>query len=194
MATFSLATEGTLDTAVARRLLTDQGHEVGPVYQRGGKTQLDPNLPGFNNAARFSPWFILRDLDHDAACPPDLLRQICPSPSEHLILRIPVREIETWLLADRAPLARFLGVPVGQIASDPENLDSPKRTLVQVGRRSRSQSIVRDLVPEDGVSAVVGPGYSARLSEFVFGNWDPVRASDRSYSLQRCLAAVASVR
>jgi len=193
MAFFTLATEGTLDSAVARRLLLDHGHEIGPIYQRGGKSRLDPSLPGFNNAARFSPWFILRDLDHDAECPPDLLRAICPDPAEHLILRIPVREIETWLLADRTPLASFLRVPVGQVPSNPEALDSPKRTVVQVARRSRSNNIIRDLVPEDGVSAVVGPRYSTRLSEFVFGNWDPIRASAQSNSLHRCLAAVARI-
>jgi len=190
MAIFSVATEGTLDIAVARRMLEDQGHQVGAVYPQGGKTRLDPKILGFNNAAHFSNWLILRDLDHDAECAPDLLREICPNPSEHLILRIPVREVESWLLADRASLARFLSVRISQVPSDPEALESPKRTLVQIAGRSRSRSVAKDLVPEPGVSAVVGPRYGARLTEFVFGAWDPTSASERSDSLRRCLAAI----
>jgi hypothetical protein len=32
----------------------------------GGKTKLDPRLPGYLDAARRTPWLILRDLDRDA--------------------------------------------------------------------------------------------------------------------------------
>ncbi len=190
MAVFSVATEGGLDTSVARRLLMDHGHAVGTVYQRGGKTNLDPSLRGYNNAARFSPWFVLRDLDHDAECPPDLVREICPEPAEQMILRIPVREVESWLLADRTALASFLRVPTNRIPQDPESLDSPKRSMVQIARRSRTRGIIDDLVPEEGISAVVGPRYSARLSEFVAGDWNPVGAAILANSLQRCLDAI----
>lgn len=68
----TLAVEGTTDAAVARRLLHEADLQAGPEYVKNGKSALDQSLAGYNNAARFSCWLVLRDLDQDAACAPAL--------------------------------------------------------------------------------------------------------------------------
>jgi hypothetical protein len=60
------AVEGIVDEAVFTRIVRAVRAEPGPVYGKNGKPQLLERLPGYNNAARFSPWLVLVDLDHDA--------------------------------------------------------------------------------------------------------------------------------
>jgi hypothetical protein len=48
------------------------GTQPGPVYGKNGKQHLHKRITGFNNAARYSPWIVLLDLDHDAECAPPL--------------------------------------------------------------------------------------------------------------------------
>ena len=38
------------------------------MHGKKGKDGLLRNLDGYNRAARFSPWVVLVDLDHDADC------------------------------------------------------------------------------------------------------------------------------
>src|SRR5687768_6887812 len=118
--------EGPGDAAIAMRLLRHVGHGLArPPIIKGGKHQLDQRLSGYNAAAAISPWFVLRDLDHDAPCAGALRTQLLPAQHPGMILRIAVRMAETWLLADRAGLARYLGVPIAQVPSEPEKLARP---------------------------------------------------------------------
>lgn len=62
--------EGTTDMPVVRKVAALAGWELEPsTIPARGKGQLDKDLPGYNAAAQGSPWFVLRDLDHDAPCP-----------------------------------------------------------------------------------------------------------------------------
>jgi hypothetical protein len=72
----TLAVEGRTDEAVGKRLLAHAGIEAGAVYGLRGKHDLDGKLPAYNNAARFSPWLVLRDLNTDS---PVLPRSGCSS-------------------------------------------------------------------------------------------------------------------
>jgi hypothetical protein len=98
--------------------------------------------------------------------------------------------LESWLLAHHKALARFLNVSVDLIPRDPDGEEHPKRTLVNLARRSRTRSIREDLIPEAGSSGVVGKNYTARLTEFIRDPWEPLVAQDRSPSLRRALAAL----
>lgn len=193
MAHFTLAVEGAQDDAVARRLCTATGHTVALSHVARGKPNLDPKLRGYNNAARYAWWLVLRDLDHDAACAPTLLDTLLPDRSAQLIMRIPVRSVEAWLLADRDNLAGYLGVSVDVIPRHPEQLDRPKRTFVDLARRSRRRELKNDIVPAEGLSVEVGKGYTARVLEFTRDRWDPVAGSANCESLRRCLAALQGV-
>ena len=148
---------------------------------------MDKNLRGYNNAAKSWYWFVLRDLDHDAECGAALRDRLIPSPSQFMHLRIVVCEIESWLLADSAKSPRFLGVARLKSPGDPESLDDPKREVILLASDSRRRGIRNDMAPRPGGGAVQGPGYAARLAEFIENHWRPEVAAKSSDSLKRCL-------
>lgn len=193
VAVVSGAVEGIVDEAVFRRLVRSVRAEAGPSYGKNGKGHLLQRLGGYNNAARFSPWLVLIDLDHDADCAPPFVAAKLPAPAVFMCLRVAVRKIEAWLLADRERLAKFLDVSVGLVPTDPEDLADPKQTLVNLARRSRSRDISRDLVPRHGSGRSEGPAYASRLIEFISRQrhgWRPSVAARSSDSLARCLSSL----
>jgi hypothetical protein len=189
----SIAVEGTSDVAIVARILALARCSVGTVYGQSGKHTIDSRVFGYNNAARFAPWFVLRDLDSDAPCAPDLARTVLPAPATWMRFRIAVREAECWLLADPEALSGFLRVRAALVPGNPEALPDPKLTLVNLARSSRSAVIRDDMVPARGVSAVVGPGYVARVSEFARNHWRPSVARRNSPSLDKCIARVTEL-
>ena len=186
----TIAVEGYTDTPIVQRILEHAGFQTGAVYEVRGKDQIDIRLPGYNNAARFAPWLVLRDLDQDAPCAPDLARTLLPAPSRHMCFRIAVHKVESWLLADSERLALFLGVSAARIPQNPDQVADPKAALVKLARRSTSRAIRQDMVPRPNSGASVGPGYSGRIREFAAVKWRPRVAATRSASLARCLHAL----
>ncbi|HEU0301899.1 MAG TPA: hypothetical protein VFR37_20760 [Longimicrobium sp.] len=186
----SLAVEGASDAAIMRRICAVAGIAVGAEFVARGKGNLDPRIPGYNNAARFAPWLVVRDLDHDADCAPTLLGQLLPDRAPGMCFRVPVRSIEAWLLGDRTGFSKFFGVSAGVLNLDPDALPRPKRTVVDLARRSTKRVIREGMVPVAGTSVEVGPDYTALLVEFAGTVWDPEAASERSDSLYRCLRAL----
>lgn len=164
--------------------------DLGDVFGLKGKDSLDQRLVGYNNAARFSPWLVVRDLDSDAPCASALVQRLLPQPSEFMCLRVAVRSVEGWLLADRERMARFLGIAATKVPTLPDGIADPKRLVVELARGSRRSAIRQDIVPAKGTTATVGPGYSARIIEFATKHWRPRAAAERSRSLRRCIAAL----
>lgn len=189
----SAAVEGPLDAAVARKLIEAAGASPGTIYVRGGKRALLHRAEAYNNAARFSPWLVLVDLDADAECPPPARDEWLPRPARHMCFRVVVREIEAWLMADRTSLAQFLSVPVGRVPLRPESLADPKHEVVRLARSSRSRVIQANMVPSPSSGRSVGPAYTSRMIEFVRQNWSTERAADRSESLARALRALRTI-
>ena len=184
------AVEGDVDEAVLRRLVEHVGAAPGPVHGKNGKAHLRQRLNGYNQAARMSPWVVLVDLNHDADCAPPLRASWLPDPAPHMCFRVAVRMVEAWLLADREQLARFLSVAVARVPLNPETVDDPKHTMVELASLSRRREIREDMVPRLGSDRTVGPAYTARLIQFVLGTtagWRPDVAAESSDSLNRCL-------
>lgn len=183
------AVEGDLDEALLRRITTYAGCQLGTIYGREGKMRLLQRLAGYNNAANFSPWVVLVDLDSDCDCAPACIQQWLPQPSRYMCFRVAVRMIEAWLLADRERISDLLGVAEVNFPQNPDNLDNPKQELINLARRSRRR-IRNDLVPADGSGRSVGPLYNARMVEFIEDHtdgWRPDHALLRSDSLARCV-------
>lgn len=105
-------------------------------------------------------------------------------------LRVAVREIEAWLLADGAALAAFLGVPVSRVPQRPESLLDPKRAITDLAAASRRRSIREEIAPRPGSGRQVGPLYTTRISEFTTTHWRPEVAEAQSDSLRRCIVAL----
>jgi len=181
----NLVVEGVTDAAVARRLLDEASLVAAAEYVKNGKSPMDKSLAAYNSAARFSCWLVLRDLDHDEACAPELRKRLLPEPSPHMRFHVPVRAVEAWLLADAVNLSRFLAVGLSQVPSNPDALDNPKVALVNLARKSRKRTILDALVPAAGSTASVGPGYAASLIEFASAQWRPELAAQSSESLAR---------
>ncbi len=185
--------EGLTDEIVIRRILQDAKLTCGFVRGLNGKEQLLEQLPKYNAAARRSNWLVVVDLDQDAECAPDYVREKLPHPSEGMLLRIAVRTIESWLLADRERFAAFLGIAVENIPDKPDNEENPKTTLLNLARRSKRKKLREDIAPRPGSGRKVGPGYLTRIIEFVTEgkySWRPEVAAENSDSLRRCIEAL----
>lgn len=184
------AVEGLVDEAILRRLLLHVGAKPGNIYGKKGKGYLKKNINAFNHAAHFFSWAVLVDLNHDAECAPLLLKQWLPNPTPYMCFRIAVREIESWILADRERVAGFLSVPLSHIPINPEELDNPKQAMVLLAKSSRRREIREDMTPRPDSHRIVGPAYTSRLIEFVENDsagWRPDAAALLSSSLYGCI-------
>jgi hypothetical protein len=190
----TLAVEGPTDVAVLERVIRDAGLSTGPRYVKNGKDALDRSLAGYNNAARFSPWLVLRDLNSDEECAPALRARLLPKPAPRMRFHVAVRALEAWLLADAEALSRFLAVSDMRVPPNPENVDRPKLEIVNLARRSRRRSVREALVPAPSSTARVGPGYAALITEFAAERWRPSVAANRSPSLHRLLRHLEALR
>lgn len=193
----NIAVEGPTDRIVAERLLWHVNLPLGGVYGERGKGYLLQKLAGYNAAARINPWLVLIDLDQSGPCAPQYLGQILPEPNPLMLLRFPVRAIESWLLADAERLSRFLGVSEARVPLNPDDESNPKATLVNLARASTNSSVRYDMVPRPESGRAVGPGYTGRILDFVTSapySWRPEVAAAHSESLNRCLAALQVLR
>lgn len=184
------AVEGLVDEAVFKRLVLHVRAEPGPVHGKKGKPHLKRRIIGYNQAAQHLPWVVLVDLNQDAECAPPLQASWLPAPAAHMCFRFVVREIESWLLADRIRLAHFLRIPISSVPTDPEFIEHPKLSVVELAKRSRAREIREDILPRPGSGRLVGPAYSSRLIEFVTDTsigWRPEVAAISADSLARCL-------
>lgn len=169
----------------------------GDVYGKQGKQYLREKIGGYNNAARRSPWIVLVDLNGEEQCAPPLIKAWLPDPAPHLCFRVAVRKVEAWLIADGERLAEFLSVSRNKVPGNPEELDDPKATMVNLARCSRRAAIRDDMSPRERSGRQVGPAYSSRLIEFASSSWRPGFAAARSPSLRRpieCLRQLTRAR
>ena len=181
--------EGTADEFVAQKVIRHCGLEPGTVYGRQGVGTLRAKLVGFNVRASFgNPILALVDfMDTRLSCPPEVAATWLPDRSPRMLLRVVVPELEAWLLADRDGFARYFGVGVSKVPEKPELEADAKQTLVNLARRSNNRRIRRDVVPIEGFSASVGPGYVGTIRDYVNNHWSVHAAETRAISLQRCL-------
>lgn len=185
--------EGRTDAAVARRLIEAVGAVPGTDYltarRRRGKDALDGRLRGFNILARSVPVLVLRDLDRDAACAGKLVAALLPERESLLLLRVAVRSVESWLMADREALAGAMHIRASALPQHPEEEQDPKRLLAHLLRDCRDRTLRRRL-GLDGRVGLQPQLVAAELSDFAANRWDPARAaaSGRAPSLARSLA------
>lgn len=181
----NLACEDDLSEFVMVKLLDSFEGRFGvhQTYSKNGFGYLKSNVKGFSEASASVPFFLLTDLDR-YNCPMDLRKEWMDFiPHPRFIFRIAVREVESWLLADREGLASYFGVSITNFPDAPDLLEDPKQELIALAGRSRKREIKEDIVPRR--AARIGPNYNGRLMEFVNEHWDIARALTRSESLSR---------
>ncbi len=181
--------EDELSGAVMRKLITVSGRNfmIDRMINTRGCGTIKSGMEKFKSSSHALPHVVLTDLDN-YPCPLALLNNWgATNLPQQLLFRIAVREVEAWLLADREGIAEFLHVAVNKVPHDPEADIDPKRTLINLARRSRKKRLAQELTPSPGSAAQIGPLYNARLSEFVNTSWDIDRAKLLAESLSRTL-------
>jgi len=136
------------------------------------------------------PHIVLTDLDM-GECAPTLLNEWLLVPAHHnLLFRVAVREVESWVLADRDRFAKFIGIRKTLVPVNADAIDDPKSCLINLTRKSRKRNLREDIVPIEGSTAKQGPDYNGRLISFVEEFWNPYEAMHNSPSLERAIKAV----
>lgn len=194
MAVINPLIEGEMDEAAAFRLIGVTGHTPGVCYGKKGCGYIKKKIQGFNRSARSTCYLTLVDLmDTEFSCPPELLAEWVPHLDPHMLFRVVVRELESWLLADRDNIAEFLRVGLARIPANPEEIQDPKRELVNIARRSLSARVRRSIVPEAGSTAPVGKLYVSEMNIFINTRWSPQSARRLAPSLDSCLSKLESM-
>lgn len=184
----TLAVEDYLSEAVARKLLeqTNQNYRVSKCLFNHGQGYLKSKINNFNQAAKFTPFFVLTD--QDRGCPPTIISSwLKEEASKYFIFRIAVMEIESWVMAHREAFAEFFSISLDRIPQNMDELSDPKQFLINLVRHSRSKRLRADIIPDTGSTAKVGPDYNNRLSQFVQNKWNVFEAEMHSESLRRAL-------
>lgn len=103
------AVEGDSDVPVAERLIRHVGLIPHRAIVAGGVPKLDDRIPNLTRSAAHMNWLILRDLDREQCAPRLARRLFSGGVPPRVCLRIPVRSVESCMLADTAGFADLAG-------------------------------------------------------------------------------------
>jgi len=189
--------EGRSDEPACRKLITAAGAVPGASFMRPlrgtGKHNVDSRIPGLNAGAKHgNPVLVLRDLDKDAVCAPELVKILVTERDPNLLLRICVHEMESWLLADREGYADHAGIRISLLPSDPEEIKDPKQLILNLADSGRARKLAtfikakRRLGVQDW--AILGEWHG----EFAEDKWNIAAAmsSGKVPSLNRAIQAI----
>jgi hypothetical protein len=189
MLPLTLATEDELSEAITTRILAEfPPILIGTLLRKNGYGYLRSRMRNFCEIARNSPVLIVTDLD-TYVCPVglrlDWIRQL--SIPSGLLLRVAVREIESWLLADHDAMIGLFGrLARRRLPDKPDTLADPKDFLLDLARIG-PRPVRSALRAEPGAIAKQGLGYNRLLCDLVRASWCPRRAAERSPSLRRAM-------
>lgn len=186
----SIATEDILTEEAMIKIIASHGkfnilHRLG----KQGCGYLTSNLNKFNTLAKSHFVIIVLDLDNRQSSAEfrRLIEDQIKNKSGHLKIIIPVREIESWLLADREGLSNFFSISKEKIDREPEILLDPKEKIINLAKLSRDNNIKKGLPPKNGAAAKVGLSYNTLLSLFIREHWSITRALELSPSLKETI-------
>jgi hypothetical protein len=198
-----LVVEDELSEHLLRTMLLQTGRDflVGAVYGKQGAGYLRRTIRAFNRSAAGATYLVLTDLDR-TGCVPDLIEdwfgcKIAEYPNRrhsNMVFRVAVRETEAWAMADRERFALFLGIRLNCVPHRLDDVDDPKRLLLDLARRCRSRDLRNDIVPRPGDKRIVGPDYTGRLANFIASSWRAEAAQAHSHSLSKAFGALKRFR
>lgn len=172
------------------RPVVAQSYPISKGWQKGigpnGYGYIKKSLHSFNATAAIIPFVVLADADN-RPCPPETIASWLGNHPQHpqLIVRIAVREVEAWLLADRSGMANYLGVHESWIPTDTARIKDPKRYISRLAARSRRKEIREELARAPGTRSKTGPYFNQSLQYFVKELWNIPEALKHSDSLRR---------
>lgn len=145
------------------------------------KNRWTPSSAGAAAGARWDRWTLT-------------IARHLPQRNAGFALRVAVRMIESWLLADSEAVSIALSVPRKRVPNEPDLLLNPKESLVNLARASSRVAVRSALVPRQRSGAQVGPDYLAFMSRFVKEQWRPQAAAAHSPSLARALVRLQELK
>lgn len=184
----SLVTEDELSEAIGIKLIKyflPPNIEI-TCLRKGGFGYIKGKMKSWCSLSKLHPVFIITDLDR-GSCPSALINDWLNgcSPTDNLIFRVAVKEIESWLLADTLAIKALVG-PNAKLPQNIDELSDPKLYLLQLAKKA-SRQVRNDLVQTEGSVSSQGLGYNKRLAKMVNEHWCPHRASTKSDSLARAI-------
>lgn len=186
MTPIAIATEDELSEAVALRLVAEihVPHEITHLLRKNGFGYLRSRMGNWCQMAQHRVVLVVTDLDQ-GHCVVELCQQWqADQPmAPHLVLRVAVREVESWVLADHLAMRELIG-PRGVLPPKPDELPDPKLALLHLAKGA-PRAVRNDLFRDVGGQPRQGLGYNARLVEWVRTRWNPELAAERSPSLAR---------
>ncbi|MDQ6982322.1 MAG: DUF4276 family protein [Mariprofundus sp.] len=191
-----IATEDALSEAVVEKMLNYAPIEFNVVLKqrKRGSGYLKKQVRKFNAIANSYPVLLLTDLDR-VVCASELKKSWLTIPQNpKFLFRVAVREVESWLLADREAISQFLNISISICPGSPDDILDPKQALINLAKKSKRREIKQDMLPAKGSLSPVGLGYNARLSDFVWNYWNVDRAIVRSDSLNRAWKSVCALK
>jgi len=188
----NLVVEDLLSEAVLRRLLRDLNVSIATCYGLQGNNYIRQRLRAFYKASQYMPYVILTDLDNNP-CPPQLISNWGQglNPSGAFIFRVAVKEVESWLLADRTNFAAYLGISPARIPNDVEGITNTKEFLINLAKGARKKQMREDIAPLAGSFGKRGKDYNGALIRFVRQHWDYNTALTCSQSLNGTVKAIS---
>jgi hypothetical protein len=195
MIVVNTATEDEISEIVATKLVREvvPNGVIGLRLRKGGFGYLRSSLSKFCQMAQREHVLLLADLDRQP-CAPGLIASWAGGQRlpDKLLFRVPVREIEAWLLADRQGMAALMGVSEASLPPEPDALPDPKQALLNAARNA-GRSVRSELIVSRGAIASQGLGYNRVLSEYVSTSWNINRAVERSASLRRAVTRLGAL-
>lgn len=193
MTPIAIATEDQLSEAIALRLIAEipTPHFIQLKLGRTGNGYLRSKMSSWYQMAQHQVMLVLTDLDR-ANCLVEFRDQwLDAEPPQNLLLRIAVREVESWVLADHIAMRELIGAK-GVLPAAPDELTDPKQSLLKLAT-SAPKEIRNDLLKTIDGNLAQGLGYNARLTAWVNSEWSPQRAAERSPSLARARLKLSEV-
>lgn len=191
-----IATEDILSETVAERLVHESTRnlQIAVRVRRNGNAYLKSKFPELLKTSAKIPVFLITGLDN-IQCPVELIKnwtQNTPAPPG-MIMRVAVREVESWILADRDGFSGYTGIPVEKMALNPDALSDPKRVRLNLVKRYARKRIKESLLPSKSSSSKIGWKYNAVLCQFARDVWSVDRAVRHSVSLRRAVNRLSSL-
>lgn len=180
--------EDAISQAVLLRILGFIGVDVAgwTVGKTGGSGKMKSNVPKYAKLAMSYFVVLITDLD-STPCPRGLIQNwlgVVVQP-RLLHIRVAVREVESWVLADREGVADFLDVSQEIVPRTPDAEADPKTALLLVAEKSGTRSVREDIVIRRGGQPRPALNYNSAITSFVGKHWNIERAIARSPSLAR---------
>lgn len=184
-----LATEDELSEAIGKCLISKiigiSSENIDP-YRDSGSGYLSSKMDTWCQMANRKIMVVLTDLDN-GLCANALRQKWLNKRKEppNLLLRVAVREIESWVIADHEALKAWFEIK-SHVDPEPDKLPNPKQYLLKLAKDKAPKAIREDLVQiREKTQLRQGIGYNAKLTEWVRTKWSPERAASRSPSLSR---------